>query len=153
MNRNVPIAPFNEQARIVNEVEELFSFLDAGTESLRKVQAQLKRYRQAVLKYAFEGNLTAEWRKTQKETIESAQKLLERLSQERKKSQKFKESPSIDQANLPQIPQDWVWTTLGETLFLSNERYNPKTTENERFVARALPTHRGRIRVCMRFRR
>jgi type I restriction enzyme S subunit len=60
----IPLAPFNEQRRIVAKAEELFSFLDAGVESLQKVQAQLKRYRQAVLKYAFEGKLTEEWRKT-----------------------------------------------------------------------------------------
>ena len=51
----VPLAPTEEQLRIIIKVEELFSFLDAGTESLHKVQAQLKRYRQAVLKHAFEG--------------------------------------------------------------------------------------------------
>ncbi len=61
-----PLPPFNEQMRIFSKVEELFSFLDAGTESLRKVQAQLKRYRQAVLKHAFEGKLTEEWRKNHK---------------------------------------------------------------------------------------
>ena len=48
-----PLAPSAEQNRIVGKVEELFSFLDAGTESLRKVQAQLKRYRQAVPKIRF----------------------------------------------------------------------------------------------------
>ena len=77
------LPPFMEQGRIVNKVEELFSFLDAGTESLRKVQTQLKRYRQAVLKYAFEGKLTEEWRKTHKDKLEPAQKLLERIKQER----------------------------------------------------------------------
>jgi restriction endonuclease S subunit len=57
----VHIPPFNEQRRIVGKVEELFSFLDAARESLRRVQAQLKRYRQAVLKYAFEGKHSANW--------------------------------------------------------------------------------------------
>ncbi|XES77669.1 MAG: restriction endonuclease subunit S [Candidatus Bathyarchaeia archaeon] len=54
----IHIPPFNEQLRIVGKVEELFSFLDAGVASLREVQKQLKRYRQAVLKQAFqvEGN-------------------------------------------------------------------------------------------------
>ena len=60
----IPLAPLNEQKRIVERVEELFTRLDAGVEGLRKVKAQLKRYRQAVLKYAFEGKLTEEWRKT-----------------------------------------------------------------------------------------
>ena len=58
----VPLAPFNEQRRIVARLEELFTRLDAGVEGLRKAKAQLKRYRQAVLKYAFEGKLTEEHR-------------------------------------------------------------------------------------------
>jgi type I restriction enzyme, S subunit len=58
-----PLAPTKEQERIVSKVEELFSFLDAGIASLHAVQAQLKRYRQAVLKHAFDGKLTEEWRK------------------------------------------------------------------------------------------
>ena len=53
-----PLPPLAEQKRIVAKIEELFSELDAGLESLKTAQAQLKIYRQAVLKYAFEGKLT-----------------------------------------------------------------------------------------------
>ena len=45
-----PIAPINEQNRIVEKIEELFSDLDKATEDLKKTQEQLKIYRQAVLK-------------------------------------------------------------------------------------------------------
>ncbi|MDD3146048.1 MAG: restriction endonuclease subunit S [Candidatus Riflebacteria bacterium] len=55
---HVVIPPLAEQQRIVARIEELFSSLDAGVESLKKAQAQLKTYRQAVLKWAFEGRLT-----------------------------------------------------------------------------------------------
>lgn len=57
----MPIAlpPLPEQKRIVAKIEELFTKLDAGVEALRKVKVELKRYRQAVLKHAFEGKLTA----------------------------------------------------------------------------------------------
>ena len=43
-----------EQERIVARIEELFSQLDAGVETLKKAKAQLAVYRQAVLKEAFE---------------------------------------------------------------------------------------------------
>ena len=128
------LAPFKEQKRIVSKVDELFSFLDASTESLRKVQAQLKRYRQAVLKYAFEGKLTEEWRETHKDQIESAQKLLDRIKQEKRKEPKYREMASINPSELPEIPNSWAWTKLGEILFLSNDRCNPITSENQRFV-------------------
>jgi type I restriction enzyme S subunit len=54
----VPLPPLSEQHRIVTKIEELFSELDKGIESLKTAQQQLKVYRQAVLKYAFEGKLT-----------------------------------------------------------------------------------------------
>lgn len=54
----IPLAPIAEQKRIVAKIEELFSELDKGIETLKTAQQQLKVYRQAVLKYAFEGRLT-----------------------------------------------------------------------------------------------
>ena len=49
----VPVPPLSEQERIVSRIEELFSQLDAGVETLKKTKAQLAVYRQAVLKEAF----------------------------------------------------------------------------------------------------
>ena len=50
----VPVPPLPEQERIVARIEELFSQLDAGVETLKKTKAQLAVYRQAVLKEAFD---------------------------------------------------------------------------------------------------
>ena len=49
-NISIKVAPSNEQDRIVEKIEELFSDLDKATEDLKKTQEQLKIYRQAVLK-------------------------------------------------------------------------------------------------------
>ena len=56
------LPPLNEQKRIVAKIEELFSELDSGIESLKTAREKLKIYRQAVLKNAFEGKLTKQWR-------------------------------------------------------------------------------------------
>lgn len=55
----VSIPPIPEQERIVARIEELFSQLDAGVETLKKTKAQLAVYRQAVLKEAFSSELSS----------------------------------------------------------------------------------------------
>lgn len=57
-NYEIPLPPLPEQHRIVAKIEALFSQLDNGIAQLKTAQAQLKVYRQAVLKWAFEGRLT-----------------------------------------------------------------------------------------------
>ena len=57
---DIPLPPKHTQLAIVSKIEELFSELDKGIENLRTAQLQLKTYRQAVLKWAFEGKLTNE---------------------------------------------------------------------------------------------
>ena len=52
------LPPLSEQHRIVAKIEELFSSLDKAVERLKATREQLKIYRQAVLKWAFEGRFT-----------------------------------------------------------------------------------------------
>jgi len=66
----IPLPPVAEQHRIVAKIEELFSELDAGEESLRRARRQLGVYRQSLLKQAFEGKLTEPWRKQNPEAHE-----------------------------------------------------------------------------------
>ena len=79
----VDLPSLSEQHRIVAKIEELFSELDKGIESLKTAQTQLKVYRQAVLKHAFEGKLTAQWREENKDKLETPEQLLARIQQER----------------------------------------------------------------------
>ncbi len=53
----IPLPPLPEQRRIVAEIEKQFSRLEEGVSALKRVQANLKRYRAAVLKAACEGSL------------------------------------------------------------------------------------------------
>lgn len=52
--KDLPVPDLPQQERIVAQIEELFSQLDSGVETLKKTKQQLAVYRQAVLKEAFE---------------------------------------------------------------------------------------------------
>jgi len=121
----IPLAPFHEQQRIVAEIEKQFTRLEAGVKALRRVQANLKRYRAAVLKAACEGRLVpteAELYRSQpatensQPTYETGAELLARILAERLKKWRgrgeYKEPAAPDTANLPALPEGWVWTTL-----------------------------------------
>lgn len=54
LNIEMPVPSIPEQERIVASIEELFSQLDSGVETLKKTKQQLAVYRQAVLKEAFD---------------------------------------------------------------------------------------------------
>lgn len=82
-NYKFPIAPISEQKRIVAKIEELFSKLDNSIAALKTALERLKVYRQAVLKHAFEGKLTAKWREENADKLESPEQLLARIQHER----------------------------------------------------------------------
>ena len=129
----IPLPPLPEQQRIVAKIEELFTKLDVGVEALKKVKAQLKRYRQAVLKYAFEGKLTEKWREKHKNELEPASLLLEQIREERKKNTKGSNvgatgrSPlPVDTSDFPELPEGWVWTRVGEISQVMGGKRLPK---------------------------
>jgi type I restriction enzyme S subunit len=140
LNRNhaydeaILLAPFAEQHRIVAKIEELFSELDKGIENLKTAQAQLKVYRQALLKHAFEGKLTAQWRADNPNKLETADAMLKRIQKERgqryqqqladweatgKQGTKPKAPKPLapltaeELTELPQLPKGWAWIRLG----------------------------------------
>jgi type I restriction enzyme S subunit len=113
-----PIPPLPEQHRIVARIEELFTQLDAGVASLMKVQAQLRRYRQAVLKAAFEGRLTQEWREEHKGEIEPAEKVLKSIESERitSKDRVLKDRKFTDGTELFDQGTGWIDVRIGDVV-------------------------------------
>jgi type I restriction enzyme S subunit len=132
----IPVAPAAEQTRIVAKLEELFSDLDAGVAELKVAQKKLTQYRQSLLKAAVEGALTADWRQHNRPTETGAQ-LLERILTERRArwearqlakfaeqgktppkdwQKKYPEPVQPNTAELPELPEGWVWASLGQLL-------------------------------------
>lgn len=79
----IPLPPLKEQRRIVEKIEALFAELDKGEESLRAAKGRAGLYRQSLLKHAFEGHLTADWRAANPDKLENPETLLARIQSER----------------------------------------------------------------------
>ena len=79
----IPIPPLNEQCRIVEKIVAMFDEIDKGVESLQTARTTLGLYRQSLLKSAFEGRLTADWRAQNADKLEAPEILLARIQGER----------------------------------------------------------------------
>lgn len=128
------IPPANEQNRIIDRLDELFSRIDEGERALERVQKLMERYRQSVLKAAVTGELTREWREKNKDKLESGEALLARILKARREAwekselekmkakgitpandkwkQKYEEPLSPDMTDPPELPDGWVWASL-----------------------------------------
>jgi type I restriction enzyme S subunit len=128
-----PLSPANEQQRVVAEIDKQFTRLEAAVAALRRVQANLKRYRAAVLKAACEGRLVpteAELARKEDRSYETGEQLLARILKERRAKweagqvakmaaagkapqnaewkKKYKEPEGPDTSNLPKLPEGWT---------------------------------------------
>lgn len=134
LSRDIPLPPTNEQNRIIDKLEELFSELDAGIKELKAAQTKLNQYRQSLLKSAVEGSLTQQWRAESRTQVqETGAQLLARILKQRreqwqqKKLAEFAEKGKTppkgwqdaypepvqpDTDDLPQLPEGWVWASL-----------------------------------------
>jgi type I restriction enzyme, S subunit len=116
-----PVPPRPEQDRIVAEIEKQFTRLDAAVAALKRVQANLKRYRTAVLKAACEGRLVpteAELTRREGRSYEPATVLLERILAEKVSRGTCDSSrlPDASAGDLPRSPEGWIWISLGQLL-------------------------------------
>ena len=139
MNHHLAIPPIPEQHRIVAAIETQFSRLDAGNEALKRVQVNLKRYRDSVVTAGCEGRLVpteAELARHEGREYEAADKLLERILAERRRKweeeqlvkmrskgkepkddrwkKKYKEPVELDTEGLSELPEGWMWSSFSQ---------------------------------------
>ena len=87
-NFEVLVPPLNEQRRVVERIEALFDEIDRGVESLRDAKRGIELYRQSLLKSAFQGHLTADWRAENPDKLECPEALLGRIREQRQECYK-----------------------------------------------------------------
>ena len=146
----VPLAPLAEQHRIVAEIEKQFTRLDASVAALKRVQANLKRYRASLLKAACEGKLVpteAELAQSEGRDYEPADRLLERILSERRvrwdsqenRRGKYKEPVAPDTSDLPDLPEGWVWASLPQLGELNRGKSKHRPRNDPRLLGGSYP--------------
>lgn len=118
---NLPVAPVAEQRRIVAEIEKQFTRLDAAAAALKRVRANLERYRASVLKAACEGRLVpteGELARREGRSWEPASVLLDRIRAERKVQLQLNLNgiPQTSTTGPAHTPEGWLWASLGDVL-------------------------------------
>lgn len=145
--KKILLPPLVEQNAILAKTDEILSDLENGIANFKKAQEQLKVYRQAVLKKAFEGELTKEWREKQR-NLTTAEELLKQIKEERQnrynqqvedwkkavkeweKNEKKGSKPSriskpkevtdvkeSDIENYEILPNSWKWSRFGNVTY------------------------------------
>jgi type I restriction enzyme S subunit len=144
LDHKIGLPGIQEQGRIVTKIEGLLSEVDKAVEYLTTAKKQLKAYRQAILRDAFEGKMTSEWRTLNQKKVGSTEDTLSSIQEqrsnfhrahkqprqsnkERRDSQSsdgrfdiftppIEVAPPEDVAELPTIPPSWVYIRLGSLL-------------------------------------
>jgi type I restriction enzyme S subunit len=114
----LPVPPLPKQREIVSNIDKQFTRLDVGVTALRRVQANLKRYRAAALKAACEGRLVpteAGLAKAENRKYQTGEELLARILDARRKNWrgrgKYREPAAPNDVDLPPLPEGWTWAT------------------------------------------
>ena len=114
----IPVVPLERQRAVVAEIEKQFSRLDEAVAGLKRVKANLKRYKAAILKAAVEGRLVeteADLARREGRSYETGAQLLQRILEARRSQWqgkgKYKEPTAPDTTDLPELPEAWAWAT------------------------------------------
>ena len=155
----VRLPPLPEQHCIVAAIEQHLTRLDAAVTALKRVQANLQRYRASVLKTACEGKLVpteASLARAEGRDYEHADRLVERILVERRarwaaqpqRRGRYKEPAPPDTSALPELPEGWVWATLAQISELKGgatkgRRFRPDESLTEVPYLRVANVQRG----------
>jgi type I restriction enzyme S subunit len=152
----LPVAPFNEQFRIANKLDELLAQVNTIKARVDAIPTILKRFRQSVLAAAVSGKLTEEWRNSRNEYV-SKKAIIDNILISRREKWEEEQIKSFDRkGNHPKndnwknrykdptveqldeydttliggIPKEWVSSNL-DTVSLLVTGKTPSTTDED----------------------
>ena len=174
----IPIPPLETQQAIVNKIESLFDEIDEGIGRLKTAAQQIQQYRQSLLKNAFNGELTKEWRSKHADTLPSENELLAQIQTTREQhhaqqladwqtavsqwEQNGKEGkkPSKPKAptqavkfeeNVADLPSGWIWGKLSDLGELARGKSKHRPRNDKKLFGGKYPfIQTGEVRAANR---
>ena len=166
------------QQAIVNKIESLFDEIDEGMGRLKTAAQQIQQYRQSLLKNAFNGALTKEWRSKHADTLPSENELLAQIQTAREQhhaqqladwqtavsqwEQNGKEGkkPSKPKAptqavkfeeNFADLPSGWIWGKLSDLGELARGKSKHRPRNDKKLFGGKYPfIQTGEVRAANR---
>ena len=166
------------QQAIVNKIESLFDETDEGIGRLKTAAQQIQQYRQSLLKNAFSGELTKEWRSKHADALPSENELLTQIQTTREQhhaqqladwqtavsqwEQNGKEGkkPSKPKAptqavkfeeNFADLPNGWIWGKLSDLGELARGKSKHRPRNDKKLFGGKYPfIQTGEVRAANR---
>ncbi len=166
------------QQAIVNKIESLFDEIDEGIGRLKTAAQQIQQYRQSLLKNAFNGELTKEWRSKHADTLPSENELLAQIQTAReqhhaqqladwqtavsqweqngKEGKKPSKPKALTQAvkfeeNVADLPRGWIWGKLSDLGELARGKSKHRPRNDKKLFGGKYPfIQTGEVRAANR---
>jgi type I restriction enzyme S subunit len=132
LGTHVPIAPCDEQKRLVALIESAAAKASTAAQRCAAASSILRRFRQAVLVSACSGRLTSDWRETHDahDVSSELRDLLARLKDERASASasrtKTPLSPHVADS-LPDLPASWQWIAADAACSMITKGTTPRS--------------------------
>ena len=149
----LPLAPLNEQKRIVEKLDFLFAKTKRAKEIIEEIKVDIENRKISILDRAFKGALTSKWRNENKVTDvkellksindEKIKKWEEDCLQAEKNGSKKPKKPIIKEIEdmiVPveeqayKLPDSWVWVRLGDIIRHTDNLDINKYYSNEQII-------------------
>lgn len=166
------------QQAIVNKIESLFDEIDEGIGRLKTAAQQIQQYRQSLLKNAFNGELTKEWRSKHADTLPSENELLAQIQTTREqhhaqqladwqtavsqweqngKEGKKPSKPKVPtqavkfEENFADLPKGWIWGKLSDLGELARGKSKHRPRNDKKLFGGRYPfIQTGEVRAANR---
>ena len=166
------------QQAIVNKIESLFDEIDEGIGRLKTAAQQIQQYRQSLLKNAFNGELTKEWRSKHADALPSENELLAQIQTTReqhhvqqladwqtavsqweqngKEGKKPSKPKALTQAvkfedNFADLPSGWIWGKLSDLGELARGKSKHRPRNDKKLFGGKYPfIQTGEVRAANR---